>query len=119
MNAETLHTFLTEMHTAELALNAAKRHDYANDTDVLQNFKITHIICKALGVEPAKSVIHTVLFFVVHKVVRVANLTTGGSPRTPKNEPLIDSVRDLRLYTALMGAAIIEIGEYTWQTKTS
>ena len=111
MDAEALHKFLTEMHTLELALNTAKRHDYASNADVLQNFKVTHTICKALGIEPAKSVIHTVLFFVVHKVVRVANLTTGGSPRAPENEPLMDSVRDLRLYTALMGAAIVDHGK--------
>jgi len=111
MNAETLHTFLAEMHTAELALSEAKRHDYASDADVLQHFQITHIICKALGIEPAKSAIHILLFFVVHKVVRVANLTTGGFPRTPKNEPLMDSVRDLRLYTALMGVAIVDHGK--------
>jgi len=111
MNAETLHTLLTEMHTVELALNTAKRHDYASDADVLQNFQVIHAICEALEIEPAKSAIHTLLFFVVHKVVRVANLITGGFPRTPKNEPLMDSVRDLRLYTALMGAAIVDHGK--------
>ena len=111
MNAAELAVFLEEMHAVEMALNASKRHDYASDANVLQNFQVTHTICKALGVEPAKSVIHTVLFFVVHKVVRVANLTTGGSPRAPENEPLMDSVRDLRLYTALMGAAIVDHGK--------
>jgi len=108
MNVETLRTYLADLQAIELEINNAKRSDYANDEDVLQNFEITHIICKALQIEPAKSAIHVALFFVVHKIVRLANLTPQGEPCTPANEALFDTIVDTRLYTALMGAAIQE-----------
>lgn len=76
---------------------AEKGDDYANE-DRLSNFKTSGAIC---GMSAAKHCLGQI----ATKVARLGNLLDGKSP---KNEPVIDSIRDLANYTFLLGMIVEE-----------
>jgi len=71
-------------------VHSDKNHDYAEDGDPLSNLKA----CAAFGVDPFKGV----LVRMSDKWSRLQQLTTG---KTPKNESVRDSLKDLSIYAML------------------
>ena len=80
-----------------LEILKSKANDYA-DADVLSNFKIVSEIVKLAKVDSTKPEGYAMLM-VILKIVRIWNLKEGG--KTPENESLLDSYKDLINYCKL------------------
>lgn len=75
----------------------SKGKDYA-DSDVLSNFKIVSEIVKLAKIDATLPEGYAMLM-VILKIVRIWNLKTSG--KTPENESLLDSYKDLINYCKL------------------
>jgi len=87
-----------------LEILKSKGKDYA-DEDVLSNFKIVSEIVKLAKIDATKSEGYAMLM-VVLKIVRIWNLKE--SDKTPENESLLDSYKDLINYCKLSYLCEIE-----------
>lgn len=74
------------------AVLEAKSADYAQEQDVLSNFKTAGAICQLTSSQQCLSMIAT-------KIARLGVLLSG---KDPKNEPIEDSVLDLINYSFLL-----------------
>ena len=75
----------------------SKGKDYA-DSDVLSNFKIVSEIVKLAKIDATLPEGYSMLM-VILKIVRIWNLKESG--KTPENESLLDSYKDLINYCKL------------------
>ena len=82
----------------------SKGKDYA-DADVLSNFKIVSEIVKLAKIDATKPEGYAMLM-VILKIVRIWNLKESG--KTPENESLLDSYKDLINYCKLSYLCEIE-----------
>jgi len=86
-------------------IRKTKGHDYATE-DILSNFKRMSCIMDAWNID-----IHTphgvALFYACLKIDRLCNLVFSG--KSPTNEPLQDTVDDLKNYIDLMEECMIEV----------
>jgi hypothetical protein len=82
----------------------SKGKDYA-DTDVLSNFKIVSEIVKLAKINTELPEGYSMLM-VILKIVRIWNLKQSG--KTPENESLLDSYKDLINYCKLSYLCEIE-----------
>ena len=81
-----------------------KGHDYATE-DVLSNFKRLSKLAKLLGLDVTTPLGYS-LFMVLMKLDRICNLFFRN--KTPKNESISDSFRDLIGYSFLAWAIYSE-----------
>lgn len=93
-----------ELFEIRLTLSGKKSKDYATE-DVLSNFKRVAQRCAEYKVDIAKPE-GVALFFILHKVDRLAKLVGEGV--TPENESLMDNMADLENYTELLYAILSE-----------
>lgn len=87
----------SEVNSKLTNLSKSKGEDYAGE-DVLSNFLNLADACKALQIDTT-SPVGVSLFFQLHKIARIANLTKSG--KKPNNEGIEDSFLDLIGYTML------------------
>lgn len=92
-------------YTRRVELNKRKRRDYADSEDVLSNFKRLAQTYRRLKVD-AGTPEGVALFFVLHKVDRLAKLIGEGA--TPQNESLRDNLDDAHVYLDLLEAILTE-----------
>lgn len=81
-----------------LGILKSKGKDYGQEIDVLSNFKIVSQVCELIKIDIFKPEGYSMLM-VILKIVRIWNLKESG--KTPKNESLLDSYRDLINYCKL------------------
>lgn len=81
----------------ETELMRKKAHDYANESRPLSNFHLT-------GMLESRSIPETILTYINTKVVRLNNLV--GKGKSPKNESIEDTLRDLRIYCFLLSQGL-------------
>ncbi len=89
---------LEELDKSLLDIIKSKSSDYAQSEDVLSNFKIVAKIIEVTKIDPSTPEGYCMLM-VVLKIVRIWNLKSES--KDPKNEPLLDSYKDLINYTKL------------------
>lgn len=90
-----IEAFTTDRHN----LIKSKQEDYATDTDVLSNFR-------GVAIAGGRHMSNVILDECHKKVLRLQNLLQGG--KTPNNESIIDSVKDLSNYSDLLMCALSE-----------
>ena len=89
---------ISELDSKTLDVIKKKSSDYAQDKDVLSNFKLVSSIIKLLEIDTTTPEGYCMLM-VILKIVRICNLKSGN--KTPLNESLIDSYEDLINYCKL------------------
>lgn len=108
MNRSKLTSIVIAIHEARVGLLLNKGADYAGE-DVLANFKRVNNLCKLLNIDPRGSSGDCARFLMMLKIDRWCNLIG----KTPKNEAIEDTIRDLHNYIDLAYACDVE----SW-TKT-
>lgn len=88
-----------------LALLMRKANDYAENTDVLANFKRISLMAKILGVDITTPNGYAI-FMVLMKLDRICNLIFKD--KQAANESIHDSIQDLIGYANLLAALISE-----------
>lgn len=91
MTSEQQFNIITELDVKTLNILTSKKSDYAENTDVLSNFKIVSEVANLLKLLPSNSTNYA-LFMVILKLARIGNLLESG--KTPQNESLADSFED-------------------------
>ena len=104
MNAKTQLKLIKDFDKETIDLIKTKGADYGN-TDVLSNFKQVSEVCKVLKIDTTTPEGYAI-FMVVLKIARICNLKAGN--KTPNNESLLDSYRDLTNYTKLASLCELE-----------
>ena len=104
MTSEEQLKHVEELDSNLLEILKSKANDYA-DEDVLSNFKIVSEIVKLAKVDSTKPEGYAMLM-VILKIVRIWNLKSEG--KTPENESLLDSYKDLINYCKLSYLCEIE-----------
>jgi len=97
MTSKEQKLYLDELNNELIEILNKKKSDYANE-DVLSNFKIVSEIVKLAKIDSTKSEGYAMLMIIL-KIVRIWNLKTIG--KTPENESLLDSYKDLINYCKL------------------
>ena len=97
MTSEDQIKIISNLDDNLLQILKSKGSDYA-DADVLSNFKIVSEIVKLAKIDATLPEGYAMLM-VILKIVRIWNLKESG--KTPKNESLLDSYRDLINYCKL------------------
>ena len=98
MTRETQSNLLREFYAEKKNVLKLKGEDYANETDVLQNFK-------SAGANIDISPELQCLSLIATKVARLGNLLSG---KKPNNESIADSILDLSNYTDLLYCLVNE-----------
>lgn len=83
--------YLTSLDKETLDIIKSKSKDYAQDLDVLSNFKIVSQIVELSKIDVSKPEGYAMLM-VILKIVRIWNLKSEN--KSPQNESLIDSYKD-------------------------
>ena len=104
MNTEEQKFHLDELNKELTEILNKKKSDYA-DEDVLSNFKIVSEIVKLAKIDATLPEGYAMLM-VILKIVRIWNLKESG--KTPENESLLDSYKDLINYCKLSYLCEIE-----------
>lgn len=94
MNNETQIKHINAFTDKMKAIITSKKQDYAQESDVLSNFKQVASMC---GISPEK----VILVFCATKVARLGVLLSSG--KAPNNESIEDTLVDLANYSALLG----------------
>jgi hypothetical protein len=81
-----------------IQMNRKKRHDYASDGDIIQNFRRNADMVALL--EPKYDIFVDCFSMVTRKISRLQNLL--GSGKTPNNESIEDTLTDLAVYCVLL-----------------
>lgn len=105
MKRETFEKLLATWHEAQVTLSRSKGHDYAGE-DILGNFKRMHKICSVWDIQPGERAEDVFLYYVLTKIDRLCNLL--HSKKTPQNESVQDTMRDVLLYLTLLRAYLEE-----------
>lgn len=92
MNGEKFDIIYKELVDGRLSLIQKKRNDYAGDDNVFSNFEET---ARELNITVDK----VFLFWITVKRQRLANLLVNC--KSPKNEPIEDTLEDLANYVDL------------------
>lgn len=104
MTSEDQIKIISNLDDNLLQILKSKGSDYA-DADVLSNFKIVSEIVKLAKIDSTKPEGYAMLM-VILKIVRIWNLKESG--KTPENESLLDSYKDLINYCKLSYLCEIE-----------
>jgi len=104
MTSEEQIKIVEDLDEGLLMILKSKGSDYA-DADVLSNFKIVSEIVKLAKINAELPEGYAMLM-VILKIVRIWNLKTSG--KTPENESLLDSYKDLINYCKLSYLCEIE-----------
>lgn len=94
-----------ELNRNRIAISKKKSEDYANNEDVLSNFKRMSAAAQALNLD-VKTPHGYALFMVLLKLDRFNNLAKDG--KKPNFESLLDTVQDAHNYLDLSYACYIE-----------
>lgn len=97
MTSEEQLKHIVKLDSDLLDIIESKSNDYA-DADVLSNFKIVSEIVKLAKINAELPEGYSMLM-VILKIVRIWNLKESG--KTPENESLLDSYKDLINYCKL------------------
>lgn len=86
---------------------SSKGHDYSDKSDRLSNFKQTaaHMTNYGVLMHPSQAA----LFFILVKIDRLTNLL--NERKTPNNESIEDTLKDLLNYVILMIACLKDEGK--------
>ena len=104
MTSEEQIKYVEKLDEDLLGILKSKGKDYA-DADVLSNFKIVSEIVKLAKINAELPEGYAMLM-VILKIVRIWNLKKSG--KTPENESLLDSYKDLINYCKLSYLCEIE-----------
>ena len=99
----SLHDFLQRVemsHQRRTGLLVRKNQDYSEEVDPFSNFRCSQQICALLDIDVRRSPKDVALFFVVHKLVRLGNLSQKDV-KNPVNESLLDTFDDAHNYLDL------------------
>lgn len=105
MNEETYLKMVTESFERRLVIHKRKSHDYANQEEMLGNFKRVAQIFKALKPDVSTPAGVAVVYIVL-KIDRFCNLAFSG--KVPRNESLQDTMDDLKNYCDLLEGCWID-----------
>ena len=105
MTAEKEIELIQSIDKKMLDIIKLKSKDYANDKDVLGNFKRISEVARILGIDCKQSWSYS-LFMVLLKIDRINNLLTSG--KKPSNESVDDSFFDGINYLKLAYACYVE-----------
>jgi len=97
--------FIEQINKQGIELLKSKGYDYADDGDVLKNFKQMNELMKLLEVDMTK-IEGTHMFYILLKIQRLCNLFFSG--KEAKNESVSDTLIDLRNYTDLLNCTLKE-----------
>jgi len=100
---------LKQWYEEEIELSGRKGHDYAGE-DMLSNFKRMYMMCHDYGIDPSQSYYSVFRFYAAIKWDRLNNLLRDG--KSPKNESVQDSIKDMIMYLKLMLMAMEEKEEH-------
>lgn len=89
-----------------LALSERKTQDYADEEDVLRNFKLRHQLLSLLDIRPHERAEDVYLADILLKLQRLCNLL--HSRRRPANESVQDTLVDMINYINLLRTALVE-----------
>lgn len=110
MNTTEYAKIVGDIEESMRAITLSKRHDYADDEDVLQNFKRVSAMCKLLNIQPKESPADFALLMTVLKLDRYCNLRNKKAQ--PKNETVVDTVVDWHNYINLAFACDVDAGTF-------
>lgn len=110
MNAAEYAKMVADIAGSMEAITLSKRHDYADDEDVLQNFKRVRAMCWLLNIQPKESPADFALLMTVLKLDRYCNLRNKNAQ--PKNETIMDTVVDWHNYINLAFACDVDAGTF-------
>ncbi len=99
MNEEEYERLTKHSRDRRDAIHRAKNHDYANEEEVLGNFKRVAKALDALGIVPNCTPDMVALIYAVLKIDRFVNLRKQD--KTPANEAMEDTIDDLKNYIEL------------------
>jgi len=105
VDAKEYKKLVTELRDKAFEISLKKSHDYADDEDVLGNFKRVSAACKALNINSHEPY-GFALSLLILKIDRINNLVSRGIE--PENESVEDSFIDDHNYTDLTYACIID-----------
>ena len=106
MNERSFIDLLEAWHKTKVDLAINKGHDYANNGDMLANFKRMHKTCSLYEIQPGKRIEDVFLFYFLIKLDRMVNLL--HSDKEPSNESVDDTMQDIGLYIELLRAYLEE-----------
>jgi hypothetical protein len=107
MNIEEALELEEKLFKFRMEIRKKKGHDYANDSNVHENFDELAAICKLLNVD-VKTPYGCAFYSKLEKLQREANLLFGG--KTPLNEAILDTLLDLANYNDLETEILIRDG---------
>jgi len=111
MNIDEALSIMDKKHATKREIRLKKAHDYANDHDCLNNFKVMAALQDALKTHGMPIPINTpagvALWHLLHKYVRILNLISIGENAI--NEPMEDSFIDLENYSELALECLQEV----------
>lgn len=99
MNYKEYEALQTELHNKRISLNRSKSHDYANDVDILSNFKRIGQCIELLGISKMDGTMLYCFVMMLMKLDRWGNLIRKSDK--PMNESIEDTVMDLHNYIDL------------------
>ena len=105
MNKATADELRTKWEAIRVELTARKAHDYADDTDVLSDFKKLSAACVILGINLSTPE-GVSLFYMLHKLARLANLVDRQD--TPACETMGETVIDEQVYADCLHLLLVE-----------
>ena len=108
MTQEKQLQLLEKLDKKTLDIIKSKSSDYAQNVDVLSNFKIVSQLIKLIGIDVTTPEGYCMLMILL-KVVRIWNLKSES--KSPNNESLLDSYEDLINYAKLAYLNEIENNE--------
>jgi len=103
MKEEEYLTMVQESYKRRLEIHKRKSHDYADEDEVLGNFKRVAKILEALKVNVGRPTGVAVVYIVL-KLDRLCNLVFTG--KKPKNEAVEDTIDDMKNYVDLLEGCI-------------
>lgn len=118
MKTKTYEEMLIESLRRRLELMRKKRADYADEEDVLANFKRLGATVKTLQIHKlweTRPALAYALFMVVMKIDRMVNLLRQG--KAPSNESVQDSWDDAKNYLDLAEALHVEEGQNAYKGR--
>lgn len=108
MTQEKQLQLLEKLDKKTLDIIKSKSSDYAQNVDVLSNFKIVSQLIKLIGIDVTTPEGYCMLMLLL-KVVRIWNLKSES--KSPNNESLLDSYEDLINYAKLAYLNEVESNE--------
>ena len=103
MDKKDYEEYMNGQFKKAVEMHQKKSHDYANEVDVLSNFKRLSQVAEIMNID-VQTPHGYALFMIIMKIDRINNLMQND--KTPNNESIDDTILDMVVYTVLMGACI-------------